>query len=50
MTVLETADRLLRIYGTPIAPLGQTYQNPPAEDLARFRSLWAAYGAGGLSW
>jgi hypothetical protein len=39
-----------RIYGTPIAPLGQTYGNPPAEDLARFRSLWAAYGSAGLSW
>ncbi|MDA0163986.1 peptidoglycan-binding protein [Solirubrobacter ginsenosidimutans] len=39
-----------RIYGTPIAPLGQTYDNPPAEDIARFRSLWAAYGSGGLSW
>jgi peptidoglycan hydrolase-like protein with peptidoglycan-binding domain len=39
-----------RIYGVPIAPLGQTYQNPPAADISRFRSLWAAYGAGGLSW
>ncbi len=39
-----------RIYGTPIAPLGQTYGNPAAEDLARFRSLWAAYGSAGLSW
>src|SRR3954471_22936073 len=39
-----------RIYGTPMAPLGQTYQNPPAADIDRFRALWAAYGAGGLSW
>jgi peptidoglycan hydrolase-like protein with peptidoglycan-binding domain len=39
-----------RIYGTPIAPLGQTYDNPAAEDLARFRSLWAGYGSAGLSW
>jgi peptidoglycan hydrolase-like protein with peptidoglycan-binding domain len=39
-----------RIYGTPIAPLGQTYSNPAAEDIARFRSLWAAYGSAGLSW
>jgi peptidoglycan hydrolase-like protein with peptidoglycan-binding domain len=39
-----------RIYQTPIAPLGQTYDNPPASDLARFRQLWAAYGAQGLSW
>jgi hypothetical protein len=39
-----------RIYQTPIAPLGQTYDNPPASDLARFRQLWSAYGAQGLSW
>ncbi len=39
-----------RIYGVAIAPLGQTYQNPPADQLARFRSIWAAYGAAGLSW
>ena len=39
-----------RIYGVAIAPLGQTYDNPPPEDIARFRSLWAAYGSAGLSW
>lgn len=39
-----------RIYGRAIAPLGQTYDNPPAADLRRFRQLWAAYGAQGLSW
>jgi hypothetical protein len=39
-----------RIYGTPIAPLGQTYDNPPTADIARFRSLWTAYGSAGLSW
>jgi hypothetical protein len=39
-----------RIYGVPIAPLGQTYDNPSATDLKRFRQLWAAYGAQGLSW
>ena len=39
-----------RIYGTPIAPLGQSYDSPRAEDLRRFRALWAGYGAGGLSW
>jgi hypothetical protein len=39
-----------RIYGVPLAPIGQTYQDPPAGEFARFRSLWAAYGAGGLSW
>ena len=39
-----------RIYGVAIAPLGQTYQDPPADELARFRSIWAAYGSAGLSW
>ena len=39
-----------RIYGTPIAPLGQSYDVPRAADLRRFRALWAGYGAGGLSW
>ena len=39
-----------RIYATPIAPLGQTYDAPKAADLRRFRALWAGYGAGGLSW
>ncbi|MDQ8043489.1 MAG: peptidoglycan-binding domain-containing protein [Solirubrobacteraceae bacterium] len=39
-----------RIYGTPIAPLGQTYSGASTSDLARFRSIWAGYGAKGLSW
>jgi Putative peptidoglycan binding domain len=39
-----------RIYGTPIAPLGQTYQSPRPDELQRFRQVWASYGAGGLSW
>jgi hypothetical protein len=39
-----------RIYKAPLAPLGQTYDNPPPDDVARFRSLWAAYGSAGLSW
>ena len=39
-----------RIYGVPIAPLGQSYDGPKAADLRRFRALWAGYGAGGLSW
>src|SRR5919199_3923228 len=39
-----------RIYGTPIAPLGQTYQSPGPDELQRFRQVWASYGAGGLSW
>jgi hypothetical protein len=39
-----------RIYGAPIAPLGQSYDAPPAGDLRRFRAIWAGYGAAGLSW
>jgi peptidoglycan hydrolase-like protein with peptidoglycan-binding domain len=39
-----------RIYGTPVAPLGQTYQSPQPAELERFRQVWASYGAGGLSW
>ena len=39
-----------RIYGRGIAPLGQTYQSPGADELARFRSVWGTYGSTGLSW
>jgi hypothetical protein len=41
---------LNRVYGTPIYPLGQLYNTPPAADVAHFRSLAAAYGAQGVSW
>jgi Putative peptidoglycan binding domain len=39
-----------RIYGAPIAPLGQTYGSPQPDELQRFRQVWASYGAAGLSW
>jgi hypothetical protein len=39
-----------RIYGTAIAPLGQGYDVPPPEEVARFRAIWAGYGSGGISW
>jgi peptidoglycan hydrolase-like protein with peptidoglycan-binding domain len=39
-----------RIYGTAIAPLGQSYDNVAPGDVSRFRAIWAGYGAGGLSW
>ena len=39
-----------RIYGVPIAPIGQTYGNVPPQDIAQFRALWAAYGSAGVSW
>lgn len=39
-----------RIYGAPLAPIGQAYDTPPPEEVQRFRQLWAAYGSQGLSW
>ncbi|MBE2315193.1 peptidoglycan-binding protein [Solirubrobacter sp. CPCC 204708] len=39
-----------RVYGVPIAPIGQTYDNAPPAEIAQFRSLWAAYGSAGVSW
>lgn len=43
-----------RVYGVPLAPVGQTYPTPagvpdPA-DARRFRAVWSGYGATGLSW
>ena len=39
-----------KVYGRPIYPLGQTYSNPRAADVRRFRLLAGTYGATGLSW
>jgi hypothetical protein len=39
-----------KIYGKPIFPLGQSYNDPPPEDMTRFRQLAASYGSSGLSW
>lgn len=39
-----------RIYGKPIYPLGQTYEEPSANDLVRFREEAPLYGASGISW
>jgi hypothetical protein len=39
-----------RIYGRPIAPLGQLYNSPPAHQITRFRQLSRIYGAPGVSW
>jgi hypothetical protein len=39
-----------RIYGKPIFPLGQSYSDPPPEEMTRFRQLAAVYGSSGLSW
>ncbi len=37
------------IYGRPIFPLGQTYEDPSSTELVSFRSLAKAYGATGVS-
>ncbi|MCW2992202.1 MAG: Peptidoglycan-binding domain 1 protein [Solirubrobacterales bacterium] len=39
-----------RIYGAPIAPLGQSYDAPKASEILRFRAIWASYGAPGITW
>jgi hypothetical protein len=39
-----------KIYGKPIFPLGQSYNDPPPEDMTRFRQVAAAYGSSGISW
>jgi hypothetical protein len=41
---------LNRVYQRPIFPLGQLYNDPPPAEIARFRTLAAAYGASGTSW
>src|SRR3954469_24349302 len=38
-----------KIYGKPIFPLGQSYNDPPPADMIRFRQLAAIYGSSGLS-
>jgi peptidoglycan hydrolase-like protein with peptidoglycan-binding domain len=39
-----------KIYGKPIFPLGQSYNDPVPTDMARFRQLATAYGSSGVSW
>lgn len=48
--VVDHTYRFNRPYGRTIAPLGQTYDSPPPEEIVRFRQLAAAEGATGLSW
>ncbi len=38
-----------RIYGRPIVPVGQSYNNVPPAQITRFRQLASAYGAIGFS-
>ncbi len=39
-----------RVYGRPIAPIGQLYDNPPGREVRRFRQLAKASGFAGTSW
>ena len=39
-----------RIYGRPIAPLGQVYNKPKAGQIRRFRALALSHGFDGVSW
>jgi hypothetical protein len=48
--VVNHAYRFNRLYGRPIAPLGQLYADPPPDQVVRFRQLVAADGSSGLSW
>jgi hypothetical protein len=48
--VVETTYNVNRPYGRPIVPIGQTYNQPPVEEIQRFRQLVAANGSGGHSW
>ena len=38
------------LYQRPIAPLGQLYNNPPLQEIRRFRSISRYYRAPGVSW
>jgi hypothetical protein len=48
--VVETTYTVNRPYGRPIVPIGQTYNQPPVEEIQRFRQLVAANGSSGHSW
>jgi hypothetical protein len=49
-TIFRTTYMHNRVYRRPIYPLGQVWMHPPASQIARFRTLAAAYGATGVSW
>jgi hypothetical protein len=48
--VVENTYNVNRPYGRPIVPIGQTYNQPPLEEIQRFRQLVAANGSTGHSW
>jgi hypothetical protein len=48
--VVDHTYRFNRPYGRTIAPLGQTYDSAPPNEIVRFRQIVAAEGATGVSW
>jgi hypothetical protein len=48
--VVDHTYRFNRPYGRTIAPLGQTYDSAPPNEIVRFRQIAAAEGATGVSW
>lgn len=48
--VVDTTYAVNRPYGRPIVPIGQTYGDPPVQEIQRFRARIAAHGAIGHSW
>src|SRR3954452_15227268 len=48
--VVDHTYRFNRPYGRTIAPLGQTYDDAPPNEIVRFRQITAAEGATGVSW
>jgi putative peptidoglycan binding protein len=49
-TGYEHTFRFNRVYRRAIYPLGQTYDNPPARQVRRFRRMAISYGLDGVSW
>jgi hypothetical protein len=47
MTITYTYNR---VFGRPISPIGQLYDNPRGRDVKRFRQLAKANGFAGTSW
>ena len=48
--VVDHTYRFNRPYGRAIAPLGQTYDSAPPNEIVRFRQSAAAEGSTGVSW
>jgi hypothetical protein len=49
-TVFTHTFQMNRVYGRPIAPVGQTYMSPKPKQLRKFRGWSDTYGGVGVSW